>query len=693
MSAELLLEIGTEEIPSGYLDGALDAMKRLAQSTFKEQRIGGSEDVRVFGTPRRLVLVAAALEDSQEDVVQEVTGPPKKAAFDQEGKPTKAALGFAAKHGLSVDQVQVLDTPKGEYLYVRRTTPGRPTMEVLAELLPKLIADLPWPKSMRWGNQSFSFVRPIHWIVALFGGRVVPIEIAGVKSGNETRGHRFMAPETVTFNNFEDFEEKLRARYVLIDGARRAEKIEEAARTAAQTLDAFPIMDPELLLTVSNMVEYPSVLCGSFDPHYLAIPAPVLVSAMKKHQKYFAVQDGTGKLMPHFIAVNNTVARSEEVVRKGHERVLRARLSDASFFFHEDRKKPLEARLTDLKGVIYQAQLGTSYAKVQRFSRLAGFLAKKAASDKINLVELAARLCKCDLVTGMVTEFPDLQGVMGMEYARLDGHPEEVCLAVREHYLPARAGDDLPSSAVGALVGIADRMDTIVGFFAIGSEPTGAADPFALRRHALAVLRILEERDWNIALSDFIAESISLLAEEISYDKDAAFSKVKDFFRERYKQMMLRSEYPSDLVEAVIAVEFDRISHLRPRCDQLQGFIKEYREFEPLALTFKRVSNILRNQEAPASSIDPSLFKEPCETGLLEAYRGVKDDIEALIEEKNYAEALNLMARLKAPVDAFFEGVEILTKENEAVKNNRLALLQKVSRLFLKVADFSKFSI
>jgi glycyl-tRNA synthetase beta chain len=692
MPAELLLEIGTEEIPSGYLDDALDAMKRLAEASFKEHRIGVSGDIRVFGTPRRLVLVAAALEESQEDSVQEVTGPPKKAAFDHEGNPTKAALGFAAKHGLTVDQLQVIETPRGEYLHVILTTPGRPTREVLPEILPKLIAHIPWPKSMRWGELSFSFVRPIHWIVAVFRGKVIPMEIAGIKSGNMTRGHRFMAPEAVAVSDFADLEEKLKARYVFIDGARRAREIEGAAKMTAEALSGSPMIDPELLATVSNMVEYPSALCGAFDPGFLNIPAPVLITAMKKHQKYFAVQDRSGRLMPNFVAVNNTPARSEEVVRKGHERVLRARLSDASFFFREDRKKPLETRLEDLKGVIYQAQLGTSHAKVQRFARLAEFLARQAAPDKINLVELAARLCKCDLVTGMVTEFPDLQGIMGMEYARLDGHHEEVCLAIREHYLPARAGDDLPSSAVGALVGIADRMDTIAGFFAIGSEPTGAADPFALRRHALAVLRILEEWDWNISLSDFISESVSLLAEEISFDREATFNRVKDFFRERYKQMMLRSEYPSDLVEAVIAVEFDHIGHLRPRCDHLQGFIQEFGEFESLVLAFKRVTNILKHQGA-VSTVDPSLFKEPCEAGLLQAYQGVKDDIERLIKEKNYAEALNLMAGLKGPIDAFFEGVEILTRENEAVRNNRIALLQELSRLFLKVADFSKFAV
>jgi glycyl-tRNA synthetase beta chain len=692
MTGELLLEIGTEEIPSGYLDNALDALRRLAEAFFREHRIGGFQDLMVFGTPRRLVLAGKALEEKQEDTVQEVIGPPKKAAFDDQGKPTRAALGFAQKQGVSVDQLQMLGTPKGEYLYIKRRTPGRPTIDVLAEIVPKLVADIPWPKSMRWGSQSFSFVRPIHWILGLFDGSIIPFEIAGIKSGNTTQGHRFMAPQAVEVKDLDDYREKLEARYVIIDRAERSRKVEEEAGIAARALSGSPMVDLELLATVTNMVEYPSALCGGFDPAYLRIPAPVLITAMKRHQKYFAVQDKSGRLMPNFVAVNNTLARDEAVVRKGHERVLRARLADASFFFREDRKRPLEKRLDDLKGVIYQARLGTSYAKVQRFTRLAEYLATLVAPEKLTQVRLTARLCKCDLVTSMVTEFPELQGVMGMEYARLDGHPDEVCKAIHEHYLPVRAGDDLPSSPLGAIVGMADRMDTIVAFFAVGSEPTGAADPFALRRHALAILRILEQMDWDISLHAFITESVRVLSEEIAFDREVIFNKVKEFFKERFKQLMLRAEYPSDLVEAVVSVDFDHISHLRSRCDQLRDFIQEFGEFESLVLTFKRITNILKNQ-AVTSKVDPSLFREPCESGLLEAYQGVKSEITRLMEGKEYRSAFHLMAKLKGPVDQFFEGVEILSKEDEALTNNRVALLQDLSRLFLQVADFSKFSV
>jgi glycyl-tRNA synthetase beta chain len=692
MFRELLLEIGTEEIPSDYLENGLKELRNLAESQLKNSRIQIGEPLVAYGTPRRLVLIGKAVQDKQDDTVQEITGPPKAAAFDDKGKPTKAALGFAKKHGVSVEDLGLIETPKGDYLFVKRSIPGRPTAEVLSEVFPRILADIPWPKSMRWGSEGFPFVRPIHWIIALYNDSVVPFEVAGIKSGNTTAGHRFMAPRMMQVASLDDYLAKLEKSFVLLDQKERAIKVEELVAKAAAGVSGVPIKDEELVSTVANMVEYPSAVCGSFDKAFLAIPSPVLITAMKKHQKYFALQDKQGRLMPNFVAVNNTIAKDEDLVRKGHEKVLRARLSDASFFFKEDRKKPLEARLEDLKGVIYQAELGTSYAKVQRFTTLAEFMAEKVAPDKLQQVRLAARLCKCDLVTQMVTEFPTLQGVMGMEYARLDGHPEEVCLAVHEHYLPARAGDDLPSSVPGAIVSVADRMDTIAGFFAIGLEPTGAADPFALRRHALAIIRILESRDWDVSLKELGSTALSILAKEISFDEPLTLSRVLDFFRERYRQMMLRSDYGYGLVEAAIAVEFDRINQLRSRLDQLQTFVKEFGEFESFVLTSKRISNILKNQDE-TMGVQPALFKASCESKLWESYQAVKRPIEDLIEKRNTYQALKLMATLKGPVDDFFNGVEILTKESVELKNNRVGMLQELSRLFLKVADFSKFAI
>ncbi len=692
MSGELLVEIGTEEIPSDYFESALNSLGRLAETTLKENRIEIGTGLEVYATPRRLVLIGKAIAEKQEDVSQEITGPPKKAAFDEKGKPTKAAFGFAEKQGVSVEDLQFLQTPKGEYVFVRRTIPGRLTREILSEVLPGLISDIPWPKSMRWGTLDFSFVRPIHWILALFSGEVISFEVAGVKTGNMTRGHRFMAPQTMEVENLQDYFRKMEESSVIIDHKAREKEVKKMVISAATTVSGTPAMDPELLSTVTNMVEFPSAVCGSFENEFLNIPEPVLITAMKKHQRYFAIRDSKGQLMPNFVAVNNTLARDESVVQKGHERVLRARLSDADFFFKEDRKRPLQNRLEDLKEVIYQAKLGTSFAKVQRFTRLSEYLVEQVLPEKMDDVKLAAALCKCDLVTEMVMEFPTLQGIMGKEYARLDGHPEDVCLAIHEHYLPARAGDDLPTSPTGAVVGLGDRMDTVSGFFAIEMEPTGAADPFALRRHALAIIRILEKMQWNISLEEFITKSISILREEIEFDTDLVTNRVLGFFRERYKNRLLRSGYESDLVDAIISVNFEQINQLRSRIDQLKKFMTESEEFESLALTFKRVTNILKSQEE-SHPVDAKLFKESCESALWESYQALKDDISVSVERGDYFEALNLMVRLRKPVDDLFDGVEILTKEEPQLRNNRVGMLQNVARLFLSLADFSKFSI
>ena len=468
--------------------------------------------------------------------------------------------------------------------------------------------------------------------------------------------------------------------------------MEKIIALAAKEVSGIITQDPELLSTVANMVEFPSAICGGFDEAFLNIPDPVLITAMREHQRYFSIRDREGRLMPNFIAVNNTVVRDESVVRKGHERVLRARLADANFFFKEDRKRPLEDRLEDLKEVIYQAELGTSFAKVQRFTKLAEFLAEQIAPEKIDDVRLAARLCKCDLVTEMVMEFPSLQGVIGKEYARLDGHPEEVCLAIDEHYLPVRAGGELPDSTIGTIVGLADRMDTIAGCFAIQLEPTGTSDPFALRRHSLSIIRIMEEMESDILLKSFISTSLSILNEEIAFDRGRVSSKVLGFFRERYKNMMLRSGYESDLIEAVISVEFDHINQLRLRIDHLKRFVTESKEFESLVVTFKRVTNILKKQEE-SFTVNPDLFKEKPEFKLWEAYQELKDDVYRSLEKRNYFEALNLMMRLRKPVDDLFDGVEILTKDNPQLRDNRVGMLQNLARLFLSLSDFSKFSI
>ena len=691
MPAELLLEIGTEEIPSGYLEKGLKALEQLAVENLKNNRINLGTGLNALGTPRRLTLMGEAVAEKQKEIVQEVTGPPKRAALDDKGNFTKAALGFAKKQGVSVDALQWMETPKGEYLYVKRKIPGSPTLEVLSELLPKIIGEIPWPKSMRWGQVGFPFVRPVHWVLALFNGEVIPFEVAGVRSGNRTRGHRFMSPLPLEIKGIQDYKEKLIAASVVLDQREREKRVEETTHAAAATASGIPMKDPDLVSTVANLVEYPSAVCGSFDDGFLQIPAPVLITAMKEHQKYFALVDEEGRLLPNFVAVNNTIPKDESVVRRGHERVIRARLADADFFFKEDRKKRLEDRVDDLKGVIYQADLGTSFAKVQRFTRLAEFLAERVAPQTSQEVKLAARLCKCDLVTEMVMEFPSLQGVMGREYARLDGHPKEVCLAIHEHYLPMRSGDEPPDSLVGSIVGVADRMDTITGCFAVQLEPTGAADPFALRRHALAIIRIIEKMTWRISLQELVSKSISILGEAVEFDDVQVSTKVMDFFRERYKNMMLGAGYKSDLVEAVLSTGFDDIHELRFKIDQLKTFMTEYSAFESLVLTSKRITNILKKQ-IETKDVDPALFKEPSEIKLWESYGKLKDEVLQLMKNKKYHEALNLMVRLMKPVNDLFDDVEILTKDHQ-LKENRVGMLQTLASLFQHFADFSKFSI
>lgn len=690
--AQFLLEIGTEEIPSGYIEDGLKTLKELTEARLKEARIEMGQGLHTLGTPRRLVLMGRELGARQPDDVKEITGPPVSASFDADGNPTKAAMGFAKKQGVSVEELGRLETPKGEYLYLKKDIPGRSTGEVLSELLPEVIRDIPWPKSMRWGAVGFLFARPIHWITALLDGVVVPFEVADVRSGSSSCGHRFMAPEVFDVRGIDDYLEKIANAKVVVDPEARKDKVSGIVKAAAETVSGEAVLDSDLVDTVAHLVEFPSAVCGGFDESFLSLPDPVIITPMAEHQKYFAVRDKEGRLLPNFVAVNNTIARDDSVVRRGHERVLRARLSDADFFFKEDRKRPLLERLEDLKDVIYQSELGTSYEKVERFTELAAYISDHVAHEKRERVLTAARLAKCDLVTEMVGEFPSLQGTMGEEYARLDGHPGEVSAAVREHYMPIRSGEDLPNGEIGAIVSVADRLDTISGCFAIGQEPTGAADPFALRRHALAILRILENRAWDISLDSLIDRALDGLGHKVSFDAREMRARIASFFMERYRNRMVQKGYDADVVDAVISAGFDRIHRLVSGIEHLGRFVKTSEEFESLVLTFKRVNNILKKQEG-LYEVNPSLFQEECERRLWQIYGELREDVLDLIENREDGKALDLLATLRRPVDEFFEGVEVLTKDDQRLRENRVGMLQYISRLFLRVADFSRFSL
>ncbi len=686
MALELFLEIGTEEIPAAFLPRAMADLDGLIRKELETARISHGE-VRTLATPRRLALRVDGMAGRQPDADVTAMGPAKKVAFDAEGKPTRAAEGFAKGQGVEVKDLAIVATEKGEYVAVTKRLVGLPTAEILAEILPRVVGAIPFRKSMRWGDLDVRFARPIHWIVALFDGVVVPFTFGSVNSGSMSRGHRFMANAAFPVRDFGHYLDECERHFVIPDPEKRKEIIRREVEQAARATGGRILPDEGLLEQVTFLVEYPSVVCGSFPTDFLQVPREVLITSMREHQRYFSIVDGEGKLLPHFITVNNTLAEDPTVVVKGNERVLRARLSDARFFFDEDRKTPLEDRVEDLKGVVYQARLGTSFEKMERFRELAGRLADQLCAEMKEKVLRAAYLCKADLVTGMVGEFPELQGVMGREYALFAGEDPDVARAIHEHYLPSQAGGELPSSPVGAMVSIADKLDTICGCFGVGLIPTGTADPYALRRSALGIIAIILDRGYGVSLSALIDASLELLQDKLSRDAAEIRADVLEFFRGRYVNLMA-GRYPSDAVEAAVAVTFDDLNDTAARIAALAEF-KGRADYEPLAVAFKRVCNIVKGgYDFP---VEESLFQEDAERELFSAFEGVGTIARGMIAKKDYLAALVEIAGLRGPVDEFFDQVMVMA-EDERVKNNRLALLTGISRLFGAIADFARLS-
>ncbi|MFQ5883240.1 MAG: glycine--tRNA ligase subunit beta, partial [Candidatus Methylomirabilales bacterium] len=479
---ELVFEIGTEEIPSVYMSDALRNLQEVAGRLLQQARLSFRQ-VRTLGTPRRLTLHVEGLADRQTDEVREVIGPPKSAAYDATGKPTQAAFGFARAQGVPVERLKIRTTGRGDYLLARKKVKGLKTIEVLFSLLPNIITSLPFPKSMRWGDSTIRFVRPIRWLLALYGGRVVKLEIDGIRSGAKTFGHRFLAPKPIRVRTFQEYLAKLEEGFVIVDQDRRREQVKRLVAEAARQVEGESLLDPDLVEQVTHLVEYPALVTGGFPDQYLNLPREVIITPMRKHQRYFPVVDTQGRLLPYFVAVSNMQVPDMDVVRLGNERVLRARLADADFYFKEDQKKlPLERLIPRLGQILFQERLGSLLDKTQRIVELAGFMAKAIDPTLEENARRAAYLCKADLACGMIREFTELQGVMGRHYAQMSGDKEEVAIAIEEHYLPRYAGDALPRTKAGALIGVADRMDSIAGCFGIGLIPTGSEDPYALRR-------------------------------------------------------------------------------------------------------------------------------------------------------------------------------------------------------------------
>lgn len=685
MGKELLLEIGTEEIPAAFLPKAMADMEELVRKALNGERVRHGQ-VKTMSTPRRLFLCVADLSEMQEDQVIEKLGPTRKAAYDDQGNPTKAAIGFAKGQGLELAEIEIIDTDKGEYLCARKKIAGGPTAELLPGLLSRLILSIPFKKAMRWSNLEIRFARPIHWILALFGGTVVPFSIENIKSGNTSRGHRFMSPGSFAVSDYQDYLEKTKAAFVIVDPEERKRIIGEEARRAAAEVSGKPFIDDDLLQTVTFLVEYPTAVCGSFDAAYLDLPREVLTTTMMSHQKYFPVVADDGKLLPNFITINNTLARDPSVVTRGNEKVIRARLSDARFFFEEDRKISLDQRFEDLQKVVYHTLLGTSYEKVLRFRKLAALIAEKIDPELKATVDRTAVLAKADLDTQMVGEFSELQGVMGREYALLAGENPLVARAVYEHYLPLAAGGELPVTDEGAIVSIADKLDTITGFFAVNLIPSGTADPYALRRQALGAINIILDKAYPLKLDELITASLDNLQAQIKRPAMDVKNDVMEFFKTRFENQLIAQGHPYDVVDAVVTTGFSDLTETLKKIVAMETFRKHV-DFQPLAVAFKRVSNILKDFQGGA--VQENLFQAPEEKELYRVYLGVRAKALAYLDGRHYESALVEMASLRAPVDLFFEAVMIMAKE-EDIKFNRLSLLEEISSLFRRVADFSK---
>jgi glycyl-tRNA synthetase beta chain len=685
MSKELLFEIGTEEIPAGFLSKAVVDMEDIIRKMLTEKRIA-FKDIRCMATPRRLILYIADLAERQEDQTIEKLGPAKKAAFDENGQPTKAATGFARGQGLEVSQLETITTDKGEYLGARKTITGQPIQELLPDILKDFMLAIPFRKSMRWASYDLRFARPVHWILALYGGDIIPLKIEDIESGNQSRGHRFMSPASFTVTDFKDYLNKARENFVIADPAERKKFILEEAQKSAAEVGGKLFYTDDLLETVSFIVEYPVIVRGSFEEDYLKIPKEVLTTTMISHQKYFPVVNNEGKLLPYFIAVSNTRPRDMAVVAKGNERVLRARLADASFFFEEDKKVPLEDRVESLKKVVFHTLLGTSHKKVLRFRKLAVKIASKVKPSVKKNVDRAALLAKADLESLMVGEFSELQGIMGREYARLAGEKPEIANAIYEHYLPIVAGGDLPQTDEGAIVGIADKIDTIAGFFSVGLPPTGTADPYALRRQALGIINIILFHRYSLGLNFLIDESLALLKDVLKKPADDIKKDILEFFKGRLQNQLISQGYAYDTVDAVLSTDLDELVEVIEKVKALEAF-RQNPDFEPISIAFKRVDNILKDFHD--GQIDVGLLSADAEINLFSSFDNIKTRVEKGIAEKDFGAALNKLAALRPSVDAFFDGVMVMDKD-EKIRFNRLSLLAEISALFHKIADFSK---
>ncbi len=683
---DLLIEIGTEELPPKALSSLALAFEQGIRAGLEQAGLA-SDAIRRFATPRRLAVVVDKLPVRQTDRRLERRGPALSAAFGPDWTPTKAAEGFARSCGVSVADLQKQETDKGAWLVHVSVEPGAATAELIPGIVLAALAGLPIPKRMRWGDRDDEFVRPVHWVVLLFGDEIIPATIMGVQTGRETRGHRFHCPQPIRVASPADYARQLASEgKVIADFAERRAAVRAQAEAIAAELRGVAVIKPELLDEVTALVEWPVALAGNFERRFLDVPAEALVSTMQDNQRYFPVVDERGRLLPHFITIANLESHDPAQVRAGNERVIRPRFSDAEFFWNQDRKQPLAARMESLKHVVFQQRLGTLASKSERVAALARFIAGHGHGNP-DWAERAARLAKCDLLTQMVQEFPELQGIMGRYYALRDQEAPEVAQALEEHYLPRFAGDRLPATTTGRIVALADRLDTLTGIFAIGQGPSGAKDPFALRRAALGVLRILIEGQLDLDLLTLLERAAAGF--EPAIRAGHAVETVFEFVMDRLRGYYLDQGVRPDTFEAVLDCRPTRPLDFDQRVRAVGAF-RELPEAASLAAANKRIRNILRKVETVLPfEVRPDLLVEEAEQTLAGRLVELSSEVIPLMEAGLYGDALNRLAGLREPVDAFFDRVLVMA-EDPASRDNRLALLNELGSLFLRVADFSR---
>lgn len=680
MAKDLLFEIGAEEIPAGFMPNILGQLKQLAETKLNDAHLS-FESIATYGTPRRLALIVKGLADTSAEISERHKGPSASIAYDADGNATKAAIGFARGKGLDVADLVVEDG----YIYAETKTAGVPAKDIVTDMLPQLITGLNFPKSMHWGNLDAKFVRPVRWLVALLDEEVISVEFATVKSGNVTRGHRFLGADEITIKNAASYVDTLKENFVMVDQDARRELISKQLHDMAASKNASIVWDDDLLEEINYLVEWPTALCGGFEESYLTLPDAAIITPMKDHQRYFPLVDQDGKLLPMFLTVRNGSDHSIEVVQAGNERVLRARLDDAKFFFNEDRKKPLIDRQDGLTKIVFQEGLGNLADKTERLLKLGRVFGEECGlhEDAAVVLERATELAKTDLTTGMVTEFTELQGVMGKEYALLDGESEEVAEAIFEQYLPRFAGDVLPQTEAGKVLSIIDKVDNIVATFSRGLIPTGSQDPYALRRQTIGILNILLGSEWNISLRPIFKASMELL--NVAADKqDELLGQVEEFFTLRLKNIFLDREVPHHVIDLLLSNNELSVADAEGLVNALLA--NRIDENVELVQAYTRMYNLVKDLEY--TGVNSDLLKEDAEKALFEAASKASEASLAAWEANDYAAVVAVPATLVPAINKFFEDVMVMDKD-EAIKSNRLQLVRLAYSVMAIIGDIS----